>query len=79
MSIHYQKKSVRMEGVIGVEDAEALLDWLQSHPASKLNLGSCTHLHAANLQVLMALRPTISVWPSDASLKLWLEAALPAC
>ncbi|AWM93730.1 hypothetical protein DJ564_24550 [Pseudomonas sp. 31-12] len=78
MTIHFQKKSARMEGVVGVEEAEGLLDWLQRHPDAKINLASCTHLHAANLQVLMALRPTLSVWPGDASLKLWLQAALPA-
>ena len=59
-----------------VEDAEGLLAWLQSHPKGTLDLSRCEHLHAANLQVLMAAHPTIAIWPLDASLANWLRQAL---
>jgi hypothetical protein len=46
------------------------------NPKSKLNLADCQHLHAANLQVIMAVKPVIAVWPKDANLRTWLESAL---
>ncbi len=76
MGIEYEKKSARLVGHISVEDAENLLEWLQSKPHGKLNLAACTHLHAANLQVLMAAQPHIAAWPQDAQLALWLKDAL---
>ena len=59
-----------------VEEAEGFLGWLQKHPKPKLDLSACTHLHAAQLQVLMAARPVISNWPEDNEFRGWLEAAL---
>jgi len=62
--------------LLSVEDAEVLLEWLQEHPRGKLDLGACTHVHSASLQVLMATRATIAVWPRAAPLAEWLGAAL---
>lgn len=76
MAIDFQKKSAVFRGNIGVEDAEVLLEWLLKNPKARLNLGDCQHMHSANLQVLMALQPGISVWPKDADLRIWLESAL---
>jgi hypothetical protein len=41
-----------------------------------VDLGACTHLHPANLQVLIAAKSHIAVWPSDANLRAWLETVL---
>lgn len=76
MPIEYDKKSVRLVDMVSVEDAEGLLEWLQAKPKGKVNLAACTHLHAANLQVLMAAQAHISAWPADADLTLWLKGAL---
>lgn len=76
MAITYQKKWVVFQDVVGVEEAEGLLEWLMKNPKSKLNLKDCQHLHTANLQVIMAVKPAISVWPKDANLCAWLESAL---
>jgi len=76
MAITYQKKVAVFQDNVGVEEAEELLEWLIKNPKSKLNLDDCRHLHAANLQVIMAVKPAIAVWPKDAKLCVWLEAAL---
>jgi hypothetical protein len=76
MGIEYEKKLARLLDVVSVEDAEGLLEWLQSKPHARLNLAACTHLHTANLQVLMAARPHIVAWPANAELAHWLRGAL---
>jgi hypothetical protein len=76
MSIEYSEQTAAFSDVVGVDDAERLLEWLQTNPAARVDLSACTHLHPANLQVLMAARPTIGAWPRDADLAGWLRPAL---
>jgi len=76
MPITYRKKSAIFDSLVTVEDAEDLLQWIQKNPQGKVDLSGCTHLHAANLQVLMATRIAIVALPKDAALKNWLTAAL---
>jgi hypothetical protein len=76
MAITYKKNVALFDDVVSVEEAESLLEWLQKNPKGKADLSHCTHLHAANLQVLMASRTAIAGWPQDESLKTWLLAAL---
>jgi len=76
MGIAYEKKRVLLSEVVSVEDAEGLLEWLQSHPHGTVDLAGCTHLHAANLQVLLAANAKIKAWPAEVELRAWLEAAL---
>jgi len=76
MAIEFLKNRVRLSEVIGVEDAEPLLEWLQNNPNAQVDLSACTHLHPANLQVLMVAKPAISVWPTDTGLAAWLQSAL---
>lgn len=76
MGIVYQKRGARFVDTVSVEEAEGLLAWLQANRSGKLDLSACTHLHAANLQVMMADWVQISKWPQDETLKMWLEAAL---
>jgi hypothetical protein len=76
MPIEFKKNRAMFHDVVGVEEAEGLLDWLQSKPAAKVDLSACGHLHTANLQVLMAARPEISSWPVNPELRAWLETAL---
>lgn len=65
MSIRYLKKHAALEGVVSVEDAETLAQWLQKQANPAVHLGKCEHLHGAALQVLLALRPRVSVPPAD--------------
>ncbi len=76
MSLEFKKNQVWFKDAVSVEDAENLLEWLQKKANAKVDLSTCTHLHAANLQVLMAARPTIVAWPADASFSRWLKSAL---
>ena len=76
MPIEYKKNQALFSDIVSVEEAEGLLEWLQNKPAAKVDLGACTHLHPANLQVLMAAKSRITAWPNDANLRAWLETAL---
>jgi hypothetical protein len=68
MSIRYLKKHAALEGIVGVDDAEALTQWLLKQRAPAVHLGRCEHLHGAVLQVLLALQPRLVAAPPDALL-----------
>ena len=72
MAIEYKKSLAVFSDFVGVEEAENLLQWLLKNPKGKINLAACAHIHAANLQVLMAVKPQISAWPVDEDLQRWL-------
>jgi hypothetical protein len=76
MPIEFKRSSAVFRDVVSVEEAEGLLEWLQRKPVAKVNLASCSHLHTANLQVLMTARPGVSAWPENSDLRAWLETAL---
>lgn len=73
MAIEYKKSLAVFTDFVGVEEAENLLQWLLKNPKGKINLAACEHIHAANLQVLMAVKPQISVGPADEDLQRWLR------
>jgi hypothetical protein len=77
MAIEYQKRTAQFLDTVGVEEADALLEWLQKQPKGRIDLSACTHLHAANLQVLMAAKAVIGAWPKDANLRVWLKSTMP--
>jgi hypothetical protein len=76
MAIAYKNNLAIFSEVVSVEEAEALLEWLQKKTAARIDLSACTHLHPANLQVLMAAKPVIKSWPTDVGLADWLKSAL---
>ncbi len=76
MAIAYTKKQAVFSDVVSVDEAEGLLEWLQKNAAARIDLAQCSHLHPANLQVLMAARPVISAWPADTQFANWLKSAL---
>lgn len=78
MPIEYRKKEVLLREVVSVDDAEALLEYLQKKPAARVDLSACTHVHPANLQVLLAAKTRVAHWPTDADLRAWLQSVLPA-
>lgn len=65
MTIRYLKKYAALEGIVGVDDAETLTQWLLRQGAPAVHLGKCEHLHGAVLQVLLALRPKVTALPAD--------------
>jgi hypothetical protein len=76
MSVRLDGNVVVLEGPCRVEDAEPLLGWLQADRGRMVDLAGAEHLHAAVLQVLMALRPTIRGTAGDAFLRDWITPAL---
>lgn len=76
MSIEYKKNLALFKEVVSVEEAETLLEWLQKKTVAKVDFSACSHIHPANLQVIMAAKPTIIAWPQDIALAVWLQSAL---
>jgi hypothetical protein len=76
MPIEFKKNRAIFRDEATVEEAEGLLEWLQARPAAKADLSACSHIHTANLQVLMAAKTAISSLPKDAELRSWLEPLL---
>lgn len=74
MSIEFRKKQVLFKGVVGVEDAENLLEWLQKKSGISADLSACEHLHPANVQVLLAAKVRIDAWPPDTVLQQFLQS-----
>ena len=76
MPIEYKKNRASFLGMVSVDDAEGLLEWLQKKPSATADLTECIHLHPADLQVLLAAETRIAAWPKDAELRAWLETVL---
>lgn len=76
MPIRFENSVAHLTGVAGAAEAEELLEWLQQHPRGSIQADTCTHVHGAVLQVLMAAQPGIAGWPETEDLRTWLEAAL---
>ena len=76
MTIEYKKNRVLLHDVVGVEEAEGLLEWLYKRPAAKVDFSDCVHVHPANLQALAILHPKIVEWPEDVAFAAWLKSAL---
>lgn len=72
MGIRYTKNCAFLEGDVPADDAEALSAWLKERRHPGVGLQDAGHLHAAVLQVLLALRPTLKSEPAGR----WLRCAL---
>ncbi|MBF9198017.1 hypothetical protein [Microvirga terrestris] len=71
MSVRLDVNVIIMEGACRVEDAEPLLRWLQADSGRMVDLTGAEHLHAAVLQVLLAMRPAIQGTVRDAFIRDW--------
>jgi len=76
MPIRFEDKTARFDGACTVDEAIPLAEWLEATEAPQLDLGRCTGLHTALLQVLMAARATVAAEPEDAFLRAWVMPAL---
>ena len=72
MSARLDGNVILLEGPCRVEDAEPLLGWLQADRNRIVDLTEAEHLHAAVLQVLMALKPSIRGNAKDPFIRDWL-------
>jgi hypothetical protein len=75
MTIRRVADTVFLDGVCAVEDAEILLQHLQS-AATTIDWSGCTHLHAACLQVLMVAQLPLHGTPKNAEIARWLKPIL---
>lgn len=75
MTLEYRDNEVVCTGIVGVEDAEVLLAWLQERSGVHIDFSGCTHMHPANIQVLMAASVLVAAWPAAAPLELALRSA----
>lgn len=76
MPIQYGDAVATLSGACAVEEAEALLAWLDDHDGGGVDVQDLAHLHCAVLQVLMARRPPCVGGPRDAEVALWLGPLL---
>lgn len=76
MPVEFKRNVAFFHGQVGIDEAEVLLGWLQQHPAAQADLAACSHLHPANLQVMMAAALRVKAWPADPVLRQWLQGAL---
>ena len=75
MPIDYRDNEVVFTDIVGVEDAEVLLAWLQDRSGVQADLLACTHVHPANVQVLLAAAVRIAAWPAPGPLDTALRSA----
>ena len=76
MPIVLKKQVAVLREQCSIEEAENLLQWYIEHPKGKVNAKQLTHLHTAVLQVLMAVKPSLSSWPEDDNMKALLTQIL---
>ncbi|MEE1655509.1 hypothetical protein VB618_04800 [Microvirga sp. CF3062] len=76
MSARRDGNVIVLEGACRVEDAEPLLAWLQADRGLIVDLSGAEHLHAAVLQILMAMRPALKGSARDAFIREWLTPVL---
>ena len=67
--------SIMLVGECPVEDAETLLEHLQTRRAGPVDWSGCTRLHTAVLQVLMAAKPKLVGECGDEFVRAWAGTA----
>jgi hypothetical protein len=72
MSVRLDGHIIKLEGACRVEDAEPLLAWLQADRSRVVDLTGAEHLHAAVVQVLIAVRPALEGESRDLFIRNWL-------
>ena len=72
MSVRLDGGIIRLEGDCRAEDAETLVALVQAGPARTVELAAAGHLHAAVVQVLLALRPPVTGPAGDPFVQAWL-------
>ncbi|MCI4454083.1 MAG: STAS domain-containing protein [Thermodesulfobacterium sp.] len=71
MPVEIKKKEAKLMGVVGIEEAEELFNFLVEKKKPKVDLSELEHLHTACLQLLLVFKPEIIAFPQDKELALW--------
>ncbi|UZE49014.1 hypothetical protein [Rhodopseudomonas sp. P2A-2r] len=75
MTVRRAGDTIFLEGVCAVEDAEALLQHLQTG-ADLIDWCGCSHLHAACFQMVLIARLPMKGPPANPEIARWLEPIL---
>jgi hypothetical protein len=76
MPVEYRKKLAVFQGMVTVEDAEALMVWAGNRTDLRVDFLRCEHLHPAALQILLAAGARVTAWPAQERLAQWLQSVL---
>ncbi|ARE40326.1 hypothetical protein RGUI_2185 [Rhodovulum sp. P5] len=76
MPVLTEGEIARIEGVAAVEEAEALVAFLEAGGERRVDLSGATHIHTAVLQVLMAYQPATVALPQAEDLNALLAPIL---
>ena len=79
MSVHREANgTIALVGACPVEDAEPLLQLLQSTPGAPCDWSGCSHLHTAVVQVILTVRPALIGPCGDAWIERWITPQIGA-
>ncbi len=73
MPIRFEGNRALFEGDCAVDEAAAFAEWLEGTEAPQVDLGPCTRLHTALVQLLLVARPEVGGEPRDPFLRAWLR------
>jgi hypothetical protein len=76
MTVRLVDNTIYLEGSCRVEDAEPLLQFLHQDEGRIVDLTAADHLHAAVVQILIALQPIVRTGSSDPFVAQWIEPLL---
>ncbi len=65
MPLELRDRTAVLSGVVTVEDAEPLAEWLRDNGDGRVALRRCTHAHTAVVQALLRYRPRLLSRPVD--------------
>ena len=71
MPLSLSEDTAQLVGVVSVDEAEPLAQWLRDTASPKVGLKRCSTLHTAALQALLAARPEVVSPPRDPFLVTW--------
>jgi hypothetical protein len=77
MTVRRSGDAVLLEDVCPVDDAEILMQHLQTG-AAVIDWSGCAHLHTACLQVILAARLPVRGATANVALLRWIQPLLPA-
>jgi len=63
MTMSFSDGVINLSGKCGIDEAEALVSYLSSHPETVVDVAAATEIHTALWQALMMFRPTVSGSP----------------
>jgi hypothetical protein len=75
MPFGFKKNRAMLQNPAGVDHAAAISVLPRNKPPTAVDLATCKRLHAASLQVSMAVWPAVFRWPEDTEIGAWFEAA----